>query len=159
MAARITSLAHREPSPRLYVAAPRLKASANSVDIISVNNYRGNPAKSLWPVIALAGLLAAVALGQETPKKVTRAEAISALASKVQPDYPALARQLRVQGAVELEVLVTETGEVAKVDIVSGNPLLTAPSVQAVRRWKFKPFMEDGKAIRVLAPIGLEFKL
>jgi protein TonB len=66
---------------------------------------------------------------------------------------------LKVQGTVELEALVTERGEVAKVDIVSGNPMLTAPSVQAVRRWKFKPFMEDGKAIRVLAPISLDFKL
>ena len=55
--------------------------------------------------------------------------------------------------------LVQETGAVASVEIVSGNPVLTAPSVQAVKRWKFKPFMEDGKAIRVLAPINLDFKL
>jgi protein TonB len=115
--------------------------------------------KLLWHVIALAALLGAVASAQDTPKKITHAEAVGALASRVQPDYPALARQLKIEGTVELEVLVTETGEVAKVGIVSGNPVLTAPAAQAVKRWKFKPFMEDGKAIQVLAPISLNFKL
>jgi protein TonB len=115
--------------------------------------------KLLWHVVALIALLGAVALAQDAPKKITRSEALSALATKVQPDYPPMARQLKIQGTVELEALVTETGEVAKVEIVSGNPVLTAPSVQAVRRWKFKPFTEDGKAIRVLAPITLDFKM
>jgi len=115
--------------------------------------------KSLRYVVALAALLGAVGLAQDTPKKITRAEAIEGLASRVQPDYPPLARQLKIQGTVELEALVTESGEVAKVDIVSGNPVLTTPAAQSVKRWKFKPFLVDGKAIRVLAPISLDFKL
>jgi protein TonB len=115
--------------------------------------------KSLWHVIAVVALLVAVGLAQDAPKKITRAEAISAIASKVQPEYPAMARQLKIQGTVELEAEVAESGAVTKVDIVSGNPVLTAPSVQAVKRWKFKPFVEDGKPIRVLAPINLDFKL
>jgi protein TonB len=141
------------------VAALRPKAFANSVDIISVNIRKENPMKFLWHAVALIAVLGAIALAQDTPKKITRAEAIGAIAIKVQPDYPAMAKQLKIQGTVELEALVTETGTVANVEIVSGNPLLTAPSVQAVKRWKFKPFMEDGKAIRVLAPISLDYKL
>ena len=105
----------------------------------------------------MALLLGAIALAQDAPKKVSRAEALSALASKVQPDYPPMARQLKIQGVVELEAVIAENGDVDKVDIVSGNPMLTAPAVQAVKHWKFKPFMEDGKPIRVQAPITLNF--
>ena len=115
--------------------------------------------KYVWNCIALVALLGAVAMAQDAPKKITRAEALSALATKVQPDYPPIAKQLKVQGTVELEALVSETGEVMKVNIVSGNPVLTNASAQAVKHWKFKPFMQDGKPIQVLAPISLDFKL
>ena len=70
-----------------------------------------------------------------------------------------MARQLRIEGEVELEVLVGETGEVQGVQIVSGNPVLTASAAQAMKHWKFKPFMEGDKAIRVLAPVSLIFRL
>ena len=109
--------------------------------------------------VLLAAILGVAAVAQDSPRKVTRAEALSAVASKVTPEYPNIARQLKIQGTVELEALVGETGEVVKVGIVSGNPVLTAPAVQAVKHWKFRPFMEDGKATRVLAPIALDFKL
>ena len=115
--------------------------------------------KFLWRAVALIAVLGAIALAQDAPKKVTKSEALGALTTRVQPEYPPMAKQLRIQGTVELEALITETGEVAKVDIVSGNPVLTGPSAQAVKRWKFRPFMEDGKAIRVLAPVSLDYKL
>ena len=109
--------------------------------------------------IVLALVLAAAGLAQDAPKKVSRSEALSAVISKVQPDYPHMARQLRVEGTVELEALVSEDGKVVKVNIVSGNPMLTAPSADAVKAWKFKPFAEDGKPVKALAPITVIFKL
>jgi len=115
--------------------------------------------KHLWCLIALITLLAAIAVAQDAPKKITRAAALGAVTTKVQPDYPPVARQLKIQGTVELEAVVSESGDVTKVEIVSGNPVLTASSVQAVKKWKFKPFLEDGKAIRVVAPIVVDYKL
>ena len=115
--------------------------------------------KYLWHCIALVALLGAVVSAQDEPKKITRAEALGALVTRVQPDYPPVAKQLRIQGTVELQALVAETGEVSKVDIVSGNPMLTGPAAQAVKRWKFKPFVENGKPIRVLAPVTIDFKM
>ena len=129
-----------------------LKVPPNCADIISVN--------ICWKYfIVLVMLVGAVALAQEAPKKITRAAAMAGLVTKVEPEYPAMARQLKMQGLVELEAVVSETGAVTKVEIVKGNPVLTAPSAEAVKHWKFKPFLEDGKAISVLAPIELEFKL
>lgn len=92
-------------------------------------------------------------------KKIGAAEAIEAVISKTHPEYPALARQLKIEGKVELEAVIAESGQVEKVNIVSGNPILTKPAADALKRWKFKPFLVDGKPARVLAPITMGFKL
>jgi protein TonB len=96
--------------------------------------------------------------GQE-PKKVTRIDGLNAATSKAQPDYPPMARQLKIEGAVELEALVAESGAVEKVNIVSGNPVLTRPAAEAVKKWKFTPFTDDGKIVKALVPISMNFKL
>lgn len=115
--------------------------------------------KLLRNLIALFALLGSVVSAQDAPKKISKAEALGAVASRVQPAYPSIARQLKVQGTVELNVTVKENGSVAKVDIVSGNPMLTVAAADALKLWKFRPFTEDGKAIEVVAPISVEFKL
>ena len=102
---------------------------------------------------------ACLALAQDAPKKVTKAEALSAAASKVQPEFPPAARQLKIEGTVELEAVVAESGTVEKVNIVSGNPVLTRPASDALRKWKFHPFTAEGKPAKVLAPVTFNFKL
>ena len=72
---------------------------------------------------------------------------------------PAIARQLKIEGAVELEAVVTEAGVVEKVNIVSGNPVLTRPASDAVKKWKFAPFTADGKPVKALVPVGMSFKM
>lgn len=110
-------------------------------------------------VCVLLALFAALpAWGQEA-KKVSKADAVRAIASRIQPEYPSNARQFRIEGTVELDVLVGESGGVEKVDIVSGNPMLTRPAVNAVRGWKFTPFTDGGKAVKAVAPIAITFKL
>jgi TonB family protein len=113
------------------------------------------PASALF--VLFTGVFLASA--QDAPKKVTRAEALSAAASKVQPDFPPAARQLKIEGTVELEAVIAESGAVEKVNIVSGNPVLTRPASDALRKWKFHPFMAEGKPAKVLAPVTFTFKL
>ena len=96
---------------------------------------------------------------QDAPKKVTKAEGLSAVTTKVNPEYPPIAKQLKIEGAVELEAVVSETGTVEKVNIVSGNPVLTRPAADAIKKWKFAPFTADGKAVKALVPVGLSFKM
>jgi TonB family protein len=112
----------------------------------------------LWST-ALAVFLLSPVLAQEAPKKVTKAEGLNAVTSKVSPEYPPIARQLKIEGAVELEAVVTEGGVVEKVNIVSGNPVLTRPASDAIKKWKFAPFTSDGKAVKALVPVSLSFKL
>src|ERR1022692_2523600 len=98
--------------------------------------------------VALAALLSGTVFSQDVtqdvhkdaPKKVSKSEGLNAATTKVAPDYPAIAKQLKIEGAVELEALVTESGAVEKVNIVSGNPVLTRPASDAVKKWKFGIF-------------------
>ena len=70
-----------------------------------------------------------------------------------------MAKQLKIDGSVELEALVAESGAVEKVSIISGNPVLTRPAAEAVKKWKFAPFTADGKAVKALVPISMSFKM
>jgi len=92
-------------------------------------------------------------------KKVSRPEALAAVVTKVQPEYPPIARQLKVHGVAELEAVVSEDGMVEKVNILSGNPVLTKPAADALKRWKFRPFTSDGKPVKALAPVSFDFSL
>ena len=94
----------------------------------------------------------------EAARKVSREQALEAATTKVQPAYPPVAKQLNIEGAVDLEATVSEDGAVSQVNIVSGNPVLTKPSIEALKKWKFKPFMEDGKAVQVIAPVHFTFR-
>jgi TonB family protein len=111
-------------------------------------------------VVRIALVLAtAVLFAQDAPKKVTKVDGLNNATTKVQPDYPQMARQLKIEGQVELEAVVAENGTVEKVNIVSGNPVLTKPAADAIKKWKFSPFTEGGKVVRALVPVSLNFKL
>jgi periplasmic protein TonB len=111
-------------------------------------------------VVVAIGLL--VAMGgfvfAQNVKRITRAEALSAATSRVPPVYPPAARQLHIEGTVELEAEITATGTVEKVNIVNGNPILTRAAADAVKRWKFQPIVSDGKPVRAVAPLSFSFK-
>src|SRR5260370_40660601 len=100
---------------------------------------------SLLGPLALALLLLNTGLAQEAPKKITKAEGLNGVTTKVAPEYPPIARQLKIEGAVELEAVGTESGAVEKVNIVSGNPVWTRPASEAIKKGKFAPFPSDGK--------------
>lgn len=103
--------------------------------------------------------LLAVAGSAQSSKKLSQAEAMAAVVSKTPPEFPVIARQLKIQGVVELEAVIGENGLVEAVNIVSGNPVLTKPAAEAVKKWKFAPQSVDGKPTRATAPVVVSFKL
>jgi periplasmic protein TonB len=108
---------------------------------------------AFFSILAVASVFA-----QKEAKKLTRSEALSAAVTKVQPEYPPVARQLKISGEVELEVTITEEGIPENVRIVSGNPVLTRPCVEALKRWRFKPFTDEGKAVKAVADLSFTFQ-
>lgn len=114
---------------------------------------------SLPVIVGLVAVSVFPGFAQDTQKKASRSEGLSAALSKVQPEYPLIARQLKIQGTVELEAVVAPSGEVEKVNILSGSPVLTKPAVEALKKWKFKPFTVDGKAVPAQVPVSFTFTL
>jgi protein TonB len=81
------------------------------------------------------------------------------LTRKVDPIYPSEARLQRVEGAVVLDALVAEDGNVRDVQVTSGSPLLANAARQAVRRWRYEPFQLNGKPLAIHTQITIQFKL
>ncbi|MER3429937.1 MAG: hypothetical protein C4324_02640 [Blastocatellia bacterium] len=78
---------------------------------------------------------------------------------QMQPSYPPTARSARATGVVRVEVLIDETGEVAEIRNVSGPSLLQESAKDAIRRWKFRPMVVNGQAVKVLGYISFNFSL
>ncbi|MFZ0138032.1 MAG: energy transducer TonB [Candidatus Sulfotelmatobacter sp.] len=81
------------------------------------------------------------------------------LVSKVQPEYPPDAKDQRVQGAVVLKVSIDKEGNVANVQLVNGHPLLAPAAIEAVKQWKYKPFLLDGVPLEVETQVTVNFTL
>jgi TonB family protein len=75
------------------------------------------------------------------------------------PVYPPAARSMRASGVVRVEVTVDESGQVAEVQKTSGPPLLQTAAKDAVRKWRFKPFMRDGQPVRAVGFVNFNFSL
>jgi TonB family protein len=71
--------------------------------------------------------------------------------------YPEQARQNGVQGQVTLRVEISEDGTVEKILPLSGHPLLIPAAVAAVKKWRYRPFIRDGKPVKVSTLLPLDF--
>ncbi len=78
---------------------------------------------------------------------------------RVQPPYPQMAKLMRLTGAVQVQIAISETGEVADAFVISGHPVLREASLQAVRQWRFKPTELNGRPVRAIGVITFNFKL
>ncbi|MCC6539953.1 MAG: energy transducer TonB [Bryobacterales bacterium] len=110
-------------------------------------------------LVAVLMVLAGGAQSQEKVLTVTEPDLRAAASQKVEPDYPAVARQIRLTGSVELEIVVDHAGAVERASVVRGNTLLTGPSLQAIRKWKFKPFAAEGNPAKASGPITFNFQM
>jgi protein TonB len=78
---------------------------------------------------------------------------------RVQPLYPATARAMHLSGTVTMVAHINKSGTVGEVEIVKGHPLLNAAAVDAVRRWKYEPFLLNGQPIENVVNVQVRFDL
>jgi TonB family protein len=83
----------------------------------------------------------------------------SKLIRRVEPVYPELAKQARVQGRVVLVVTVDEEGSVAQIKVRNGHPLLYEAAITAVKQWKYSPTLLNGEPVPVIATVTVRFDL
>lgn len=108
--------------------------------------------------LAMLGFLCLAGTNLMADIRITMAEALKAATSKVQPAYPATARQMKVAGQVEIEAIIGPSGSVDTARALSGNPLLTGPAVAAVEKWKFTPFESEGAPAKAVVVLKFDFK-
>lgn len=98
----------------------------------------------------------------ETPKDsspVVVGSLIGFATSQARPVYPPAAKMARSTGVVTVEVTVDESGSVAMVQKLSGPMMLQAAAKDAIRKWKFKPFVRDGQPVKATGFVNFNFAL
>jgi protein TonB len=83
----------------------------------------------------------------------------SQLKHKVQPRYPQEARDNRIQGTVRLHVVLSTSGKVQQLDVVSGDPILAKAAAEAVRQWEYNPMLLNGEPVEVDTTVDVVFTL
>jgi TonB family protein len=91
--------------------------------------------------------------------QVTQGVSQGLLIHKVQPTYPPLARQARVQGTVILQALIDKDGTIEKLELVSGHPMLVPAAIDAVKQWQYRPYIYEGQPVQVETTINVNFML
>src|ERR1700722_2686923 len=81
------------------------------------------------------------------------------LVNKVQPVYPPLARQTRISGTVRLHAIISKSGSVESLEVLSGHPLLVQSALDAVRQWRYRPTLLNTEPVEVDTTIDVIFSL
>lgn len=81
------------------------------------------------------------------------------LVHKVDPEYPLMAKQTHVQGDVVLACTIAKDGSIAMLRAISGHPILIQSAMDAVKQWKYKPFLLNGELVLVETTITVKFRM
>jgi TonB family protein len=94
-------------------------------------------------------------------QKMNVSQGVSAglLLKKVDPVYPANAVRMRIEGSVLLDATISKTGNITGLKVVSGDPQLARAAADAVKRWKYAPYLLNGEPVEIQTQITIKFKL
>ena len=179
-----TMLSAKTPAlPKAVTTTGAADAQADDVTVIKiqepivVNNGRSKPtatpegAEPLPGVIGVAsntgekelsGIVGAPVNVPDKPAQTLRvSQGVSQglLLKRVQPVYPSQAMQMRIQGAVDLEASISQDGSITKIKVLNGHPVLARAAVDAVRQWKYQPYVLNGEPVAIQTQITVNFKL
>ena len=138
------------------------------VEVVAGNRHTNVPAKSnaihldvdSGATSSASGTSAStntvVSVGDHVQLSPQTAQSVSV---SVPPDYPLLARQMKVQGAVRLQALISKEGTIQELQILSGPSILATAAREAVKQWHFKPYIQNGQPVETQARITVNFTI
>jgi protein TonB len=175
ISAPVAAVHERRPlkTPEKTVAKVPLTASAErtalpplQVEVVAGNRHTNVPAKSNAIQLDLgadASSSAAKAAASPVVNAADRVQLSPQTAQSVRvsvpPNYPLLARQMKVQGAVSLQALIARDGTIQELQVLSGPGILATAAREAVRQWRFKPYLQNGRPIETQARITVNFTI
>jgi periplasmic protein TonB len=81
------------------------------------------------------------------------------LLAKIEPAYPTIAREARIQGQVVLNAIISKQGMIENLTLVSGHPMLVPAAIEAVSQWRYRPYLLNGQPVEVESTITVTFVL
>jgi len=98
------------------------------------------------------------------PAPVSHAQRVSRmmegnLMHRVQPLYPPLARQARIQGQVVIRAVISRNGMIENLQVLSGHPMLVQAAIDAVKQWRYRPYFLNGEPVEVETQVTVNFLL
>ena len=166
------------PVPCLFCAKPAAPAPSRPANDASASSTSGDSAPGIsdggtdGPAVFGDSILGAtgrsgmsIEIKKPEPAQhqapLHRSEGVmaAALIYKVQPQYPTLARNIHLAGTVYLRAIIGTAGTVRQLEVISGNPILANPALQAVRQWRYQPTHLNGEPVEVETFITVNFVL
>jgi periplasmic protein TonB len=133
-----------KPAPTADAPAPSMTGIA-SADNGALPNLMGGQSDAPTPVLQSLTVSQGVSQGL--------------LIKKAQPTYPPNALQMHVEGTVELLATISKTGNISALKVLSGNPSLARAATDAVKQWKYKPYLLNGEPVEIQTQVTINFKL
>jgi protein TonB len=81
------------------------------------------------------------------------------LVYRIEPTYPRLAQLARINGVVVLTAIIDKHGNVERLQLVSGSPLLAPAAIDAVKQWHYKPFLLNGQPVEIETTVTVNFQM
>ena len=116
---------------------------------------------------AMGGVLGGIVGSSLPPPKVAAPQKVRVSSGVVagnkisgpNPTYPAIAKTARIQGTVVLQAEISKGGTIENLRAVSGPPMLYQSAIDAVRQWRYKPYILNGEPVEVETTIQVNFTL
>ncbi len=169
---RLNASAENEPSPPVTAVASRSVLPPLEVEVVAGDKHQtvhppsnevnvdlnsGSPQRTSG---AFSDPETPANLTTNAAERVQMSTGTSQLVSRsVEPGYPLLARQMKVQGSVILLAMISRDGGVQDLKVLSGPPILATAAREAVRQWHFKPHYEGSQAVETLARVTVNFTI
>jgi protein TonB len=131
--------------------------SSNQMGVIGGVGPAGSPGGVLGGVLASAN--SAAPKIEVKRLKVSSGVTAANLISGPKPPYPPIAKQARVQGTVVLQAVISKSGTIEGLKVISGHPMLTQSALDTVRNWRYKPTYLNGEPVEVETTINVNFSL
>ena len=138
-----------EGPPDIGPSGPYIPGTPGLGSPDGVPNLLGNGTRPIMPV---------------APALVSRPISVSHISEgnlvrKILPTYPPLARAARLQGQVVLQAVISKQGTIENLKVLAGHPMLVPAAIEAVRQWRYRPYILNNEPVEVETQITVNFSL
>jgi protein TonB len=146
------------PTIPTHTWIPTTMEPPQNVDVVGLGGPASGPGSADNPVNG-RGVQPIVHLAVQPTRHISSGVMEGMLINRVLPVYPAPARAMHIAGRVELQATISRDGTIDHLRVADGPMLLQAAALEAVRQWRYRPYLLNGEPVEVETTINVDFKL